>query len=152
MLYIESPAGTGYSYAGDANYTVNDDEVMTRQPLLWAINGCTSMLVVNSSGIIIIIGLIRSDRNQFVLYIPTRILYRGLAKWTNSVAGKRRLGAAPCLVGQCPWFLVRGVRATPTPTQDGLFPITCNVPSLQFSVFIFFVCQFLVQCKTPGVS
>ena len=27
MLYLESPAGVGYSYSGDKNYTTNDDIV-----------------------------------------------------------------------------------------------------------------------------
>jgi hypothetical protein len=27
MLYMEAPAGVGFSYADDANYTTTDDEV-----------------------------------------------------------------------------------------------------------------------------
>ena len=28
MLYIEAPAGVGYSYSSSKNYTINDDEVI----------------------------------------------------------------------------------------------------------------------------
>ena len=27
MIYLEAPAGVGYSYADDKNYTTNDDQV-----------------------------------------------------------------------------------------------------------------------------
>ena len=29
MLYLEAPAGVGYSYADDKNYTTDDDQVIT---------------------------------------------------------------------------------------------------------------------------
>ena len=29
MLYLEAPAGVGYSYSADKNYTTDDDQVVT---------------------------------------------------------------------------------------------------------------------------
>ena len=29
MLYLEAPAGVGYSYSADTNYTTDDDQVVT---------------------------------------------------------------------------------------------------------------------------